>query len=61
MGVREDSSKKKDSSFSCEVNFKDKLFLFSFDLLDLNTFYNFFIYSLFLILDFIFIAYFPLN
>ena len=40
---------------------KDRLFLFSFDLIDLNTFYNYFIYCLFIALDFVFIGYFPLN
>jgi hypothetical protein len=39
----------------------DKLFLFSFDLIELNQFYNYFIYCLFILLDFIFIAYYPLN
>ena len=58
---REDSGEPRDSTFSCEMHFKDKLFLFSFDLLDLNTFYNYFIYSLFMIFDFVFLAYFPLN
>ncbi len=58
---KEDSGEPGDSTFSCEMHFKDKLFLFSFDLLDLNTFYNYFIYSLFMILDFVFLAFFPLN
>ena len=37
------------------------MFLFSFDLIELNTFYNYFIYCLFIVLEYIFIAYYPLN
>lgn len=42
------------------MNLTDKIFLFSFDLIELNSFYNYLIYCIFLILEFIFIAYYPI-
>lgn len=47
--------------FRIKLNIKQRLFLFSFDLIELNTFYNYVIYSLFLLVDFVFISYYPLN
>jgi hypothetical protein len=44
-----------------KLNLRERLFLFSYDLIELNGFYNYLIFCVFLLIDFIFLAYFPLN
>lgn len=51
----------KESMKRWEQKLSDKLYLLSFDLIELNVFYNFFTYCIFIALETIFIIYFPLN
>ena len=44
-----------------DLKLKERLFLFAFDLIELNSFYNYVIYCIFMLIDFIFLAYYPLN
>lgn len=43
------------------LNFKTKLFLFAFDLIDVNSIYGYVIYSILMIVEMIFLLYYPLN
>jgi len=45
----------------CDQILAERFFLIGFDFLEYNTFYNFYVYSVFLAIDFLFIAYFPLH
>jgi hypothetical protein len=49
------------SIFRFNLKLKERLFLYAYDLIDLNSFQNYFIFCLFLVVDYIFIAYYPLN
>ena len=43
------------------LKFKERLFLFAFDLIEVNSIFNSFIYSIFVLAEFVFLAYYPLN
>lgn len=47
--------------FNWNLKLKERLFLFAFDLIELNSVFNYIIYTLFILIDFIFLAYYPLN
>jgi hypothetical protein len=57
------SSDKGSGTSLLKWNFKlrERLFLFAFDLIEMNSFYNNLVYCLFIVIDFVFIAYYPLN
>lgn len=61
QGVRREPLGTTDGGIRLNLKLGERLFLFSFDLIEMNSFYNYVIMIIFVIADFFFIAYFPLD
>ncbi len=60
-GNKKNSGEKSDGSIKFNLKLKERLFLFAFDLIEVNSIFNHVIYSIFVLIEFIFLAYYPLN
>ncbi len=58
---KKNSGEKSDGSIKFNLKLKERLFLFAFDLIEVNSIFNHVIYSIFVLIEFIFLAYYPLN
>lgn len=60
-GAKKNSAEKGDGRIRFNLKLKERLFLFAFDLIEVNSIFNHVIYSIFVLIEFIFLAYYPLN
>ena len=60
-GNKKISGEKSEGSIKFNLKLKERLFLFAFDLIEVNSIFNHVIYSIFVLIEFIFLAYYPLN
>ena len=60
-GAKKISGEKGDGRIRFNLKLKERLFLFAFDLIEVNSIFNHVIYSIFVLIEFIFLAYYPLN